>query len=83
MNFASDNVRGVAPPILHALAEGMGGAAAAYGADAVTGALEPLFADIFGCPVAVLPVATGGAMRRRTSPWTNAARRNSSPAAQN
>ncbi len=61
MNFSSDNVRGVAAPILNALAEGMAGAAPAYGADPVTGALEPLFADLFGCPVAVLPVVTGGA----------------------
>lgn len=61
MNFASDNVRGVAAPILRALSEGMGGSVPAYGADPVTGDLEPLFADLFGCPVAVLPVATGGA----------------------
>lgn len=61
MNFASDNVRGVAAPVLRALVEGMDGAAPAYGADPVTGALEPLFADLFSCPVAVLPVATGGA----------------------
>ncbi|MEO1226344.1 MAG: beta-eliminating lyase-related protein [Pseudomonadota bacterium] len=61
MNFASDNVRGVAAPILRALADGMEGAAPAYGADPATGELEPLFADLFGCPVAVLPVATGGA----------------------
>ena len=52
---------GVAAPVWQALAEGMAGAAPAYGADPVTETLEPLFADLFGCPVAVLPVTTGGA----------------------
>lgn len=39
----------------------MEGAAPSYGGDPVTGELDPLFGDLFGCPVMVLPVTTGGA----------------------
>ncbi len=44
-----------------ALANGLAGAAPAYGSDPVTATLEPMFSDVFDCPVAVLPVATGSA----------------------
>ena len=40
MNVASDNVRGVAAPIMAALAEGMAGSAMPYGGDPVTAEVE-------------------------------------------
>lgn len=61
MNFISDNQAGVAAPILRALTDGMQGTAAAYGVDPVSDTLEPLFAEVFDCPVMVLPVTTGSA----------------------
>jgi len=61
MNFCSDNVTGVAPEILAALAAANRGAAMPYGADAVTARLERKVAEIFETEVAVFPVATGSA----------------------
>ena len=61
MNFCSDNVTGVAPEIMAAIEEANAGAAMGYGADAVTGRLEGLFAELFERPVAVFPLATGTA----------------------
>lgn len=59
MNFSSDNVTGVSPEILQAVAAASGGAAPAYGADPVTERLTRRFADVFEREVAVFPVATG------------------------
>jgi threonine aldolase len=61
MNFASDNVTGVAPEILAALAAVNDGPSAAYGDDAVTARLEARMAKIFETEVTVFPVATGSA----------------------
>jgi len=61
LNFLSDNTAGIAEPILNAVVEGMAGTVAPYGSDPVTEELEPLFSELFDCPVAVFPVATGGA----------------------
>ncbi|MEA2756791.1 MAG: threonine aldolase, partial [Aliidongia sp.] len=61
MNFASDNVTGIAPEILAAIAAANGGAVASYGDDPITRRLEAKLADLFEHEVAVLPVATGTA----------------------
>jgi threonine aldolase len=61
MNFRSDNVTGIAPAILAALAEANAGSAASYGADAVSEGLARRFAALFEHPVEVFPVATGTA----------------------
>jgi threonine aldolase len=61
MNFRSDNVAGVAPEILAAIAAANAGAAASYGADAVTERLARRVSEIFEHPTAVFPVATGTA----------------------
>lgn len=61
MNFCSDNVTGVSPEILQALAAANGGAAASYGADAITERLQRRFMELFEHEVAVFPVATGTA----------------------
>ena len=74
MNFSSDNVTGVAPEIMAALATANAGAAAAYGADAVTEGLVRRFSEVFEREVAVSPVATGTvanalALACLTPPW--------------
>ena len=74
MNFSSDNVTGVAPEITAALAAANAGAAAAYGADAVTERLARRFSELFEREVAVFPVATGTAanalaLATLTPPW--------------
>ena len=61
MNFSSDNVAGIAPEILEALAKANAGAASSYGADALSQQLVRRFAEIFEHEVAVFPVATGTA----------------------
>lgn len=61
MNFASDNVAGVSPAIMEAIAAANTGAAMPYGADAISARLEKRFAEIFEHEVAVFPVATGTA----------------------
>lgn len=61
MNFASDNVTGVAPEILAALAAANAGTAAPYGEDAVTARLQARMAEVFETEVVVFPVATGTA----------------------
>jgi threonine aldolase len=61
MNFSSDNVTGVAPEIVAALAAANAGAMASYGADAITERLTRRFAEVFEREVAVFPVATGTA----------------------
>jgi threonine aldolase len=74
MNFASDNVTGVAPAIMAAIAAANRGAVASYGADELTRRLEQRFAEIFEHDVAVFPVATGSAanalaVATLTPPW--------------
>jgi threonine aldolase len=61
VNFASDNVAGIAPEILEALARANAGAAEPYGADALSAKLARRFAEIFEHEVAVFPMATGTA----------------------
>jgi threonine aldolase len=62
MNFASDNVTGVAPEIMDALARANETVAMMpYGADEITARVETAFAELFQHEVAVFPVATGTA----------------------
>ncbi len=61
MNFCSDNVVGVAPEIMAALAEANRGASRSYGADDWTKRVERRLADIFEHPVRAFPVVTGTA----------------------
>jgi threonine aldolase len=61
MNFCSDNVTGVCPEILAALAAANHGSAAPYGADEITQRLTRRFADIFEHEVTVFPVVSGTA----------------------
>ena len=61
MNFSSDNVAGIAPEILAALAAANAGTEQSYGADAVSARVERRLAEIFEHEVAVFPVATGTA----------------------
>lgn len=74
MNFRSDNVAGVAPEILAAIAAANEGSAASYGADALTERVTRRFAELFEHEVAVFPVATGTAanalaLAAVTPPW--------------
>jgi len=61
MNFRSDNVSGIAPEILAAIAAANTGAAASYGADAITERVVRRVAELFEHEAAVFPVATGTA----------------------
>jgi threonine aldolase len=61
MNFCSDNVTGVAPEIMQALAEANHGTAWPYGNDDWTRRIESRLADIFERKVRAFPVATGTA----------------------
>ena len=61
MDFSSDNVAGIAPEILAAMAAANGGRQPSYGEDAVTRRVERRLAAIFEHEVAVFPVATGTA----------------------
>jgi threonine aldolase len=74
MNFRSDNVTGIAPEILAAIAAANPGTAASYGADAITERVTRRFAELFEHEVAVFPVATGTAanalaLAALTPPW--------------
>src|ERR1700733_9004355 len=74
MNFASDNVTGVAPEILAAIVAANDGAVASYGDDPITGRVASRLAEIFEHEVAVFPVATGTAanalaLAALTPPW--------------
>jgi threonine aldolase len=74
MNFASDNVTGIAPEILAAIQAANDGAVASYGDDPLTARVTARMAEIFECPVAVFPVATGTAanalsLAALTPPW--------------
>ena len=59
--FGSDNMAGVHPAILAALAAADAGDAMSYGGDAWTARLERRLAELFEHEVAVFPVATGTA----------------------
>lgn len=61
MNFASDNVTGVAPEIMDALAAANRGTERSYAADTITARLSRRFAELFETEVAIFPVATGTA----------------------
>lgn len=61
MNFCSDNVTGVAPEIMEALAAANHGAAWPYGNDDWTRKVEVQLADVFERKVRAFPVATGTA----------------------
>lgn len=62
MDFTSDNICGVSTEILAALSlANEAEAAAPYGADAMSMALDPLFSDLFKRPARVFPVVTGTA----------------------
>ena len=61
MNFRSDNVTGVAPEIMAALAAANAGAVTSYGDDPITERLARRFSELFEREVAVFPVATGTA----------------------
>jgi threonine aldolase len=74
VNFRSDNVTGIAPEILAAIAVANTGDVPSYGADPVTSRLIRRVADIFEHEVAVFPVATGTAanalaLAAVTPPW--------------
>ncbi|WP_342643493.1 threonine aldolase family protein [Rhodoligotrophos ferricapiens] len=61
MNFASDNVVGVAPAVLDALAGANGGSATSYGADEWTARAEERLREIFEHELAMFLVTTGTA----------------------
>lgn len=61
MNFCSDNVTGVAPEIMAALAVANDSPAMPYGSDLLSQNLAAKFSELFETPVTVFPVATGSA----------------------
>jgi len=61
MNFCSDNVTGIAPEIMAAIAAENQGAAMGYGNDDVTRRVEKRVAALFETEVVAFPVATGTA----------------------
>lgn len=60
-DFGSDNMAGVAPAILAAIADAAPGTARPYGQDAVTARLEARVRDLFETDLAVFPVISGTA----------------------
>lgn len=61
MNFSSDNAYGAHPEILQAVTKAAAGAAAGYGADAISARVNEKLCMIFERAVAVYPVITGTA----------------------
>ncbi|MDA0231776.1 MAG: beta-eliminating lyase-related protein [Proteobacteria bacterium] len=61
MNFGSDNIAGVAPEIMAAIARANDGVAASYGGDQISQRLDELFSRVFETNARVFPVATGTA----------------------
>jgi len=61
LDFSSDNITGVAPQILAALAAASDGTVHSYGADPHTEALRQRANELFERPVTIVPVATGTA----------------------
>ena len=60
-DFRSDNVAGVAPEVLTALANAAQGSASSYGEDALTKRVEAKLAELFAHDVTLFTVATGSA----------------------
>ncbi len=74
MDFASDNIAGVAPEILEAILASSRARASAYGTDGWTQRAESALGEIFERPVAAFLVATGTAanalaLAAFTPPW--------------
>ncbi len=61
MNFASDNVYGVHPSIMAALAAANGATAPSYGGDGLTRQAEERLKQVFGCDLRAFLVMTGTA----------------------
>jgi threonine aldolase len=61
MDFRSDNVTGVVPEIMAALAAANDGTSTGYGEDTISGRLRRRCSEIFETPVEVFPVLTGTA----------------------
>jgi threonine aldolase len=61
VNLRSDNVAGIAPEILAAIAAANAGSAPSYGADPITARLQDTFSEVFETRCFVQPVATGTA----------------------
>jgi threonine aldolase len=61
VNLRSDNVAGIAPEILAAIAAANAGSAPSYGADPITARLQDIFCELFETRCFVQPVATGTA----------------------
>jgi threonine aldolase len=61
MNFASDNVTGIAPEIMAAMVAANEGTAMPYGNDDMSQRLTAQFSELFETAVTVFPVATGTA----------------------
>jgi threonine aldolase len=61
MNFASDNVYGVHPKIMAALADANGGTAPSYGGDDLTKQAEEKLKEVFGCDLRAFLVTSGTA----------------------
>jgi threonine aldolase len=75
VDLRSDNVSGIAPQILAALARANEGSALGYGGDAYTTRLQTQLAEVFEHPVEVFPVvsgtaANGLALAALTQPWS-------------
>ncbi len=73
-HFGSDNVSGIAPEILHAIASANLGGVDSYGGDALSAGLEAQFSRLFETEVSVLPVGTGTianclSLALATPPW--------------
>ncbi|MDY0870360.1 threonine aldolase family protein [Dongia rigui] len=61
MNFCSDNVAGIAPEILEAIARANAGTMPSYGGDEITARVEKRLGEIFEREVWAFPVTTGTA----------------------
>jgi threonine aldolase len=59
MNFCSDNVAGIAPEILEAIARANAGTMPSYGGDEITARVEKRLGEIFEREVWAFPVVTG------------------------
>lgn len=73
-HFGSDNVSGIAPEILEAIAAANRGGVDSYGGDALSTGLTERFSSLFETPVSVLPVGTGTianclSLALATPPW--------------
>src|SRR5262249_48501506 len=60
-DFRSDNVAGVAPEVLTALAEAAGGSVSSYGEDPITKRVETKLKELFDHELTLFTVATGPA----------------------